>query len=233
MFNMVLKEKLKKISDVEWELPKGAVKGMRVPARVILSKHLLDMIEEGAIQQIANVAALPGIYKHSIALPDMHFGYGFPIGGVAALDYREGGLSPGGIGFDINCGVRLLRTNMTVSDVKPRMQALINEMFSNVPSGVGKGGKLRLSKGELREVLERGAAWAVDKGYGNPRDLEHTESNGCLKAADANKVSDKALGRGAPHQERGGSTYYGILDPFCCVGFGTGGHCHWCSCGAF
>ena len=195
---MGLKEQLKKISDVEWELPVGAVKGMRVPSRLILSERLLKMIEEGAIEQIANVAALPGIYKHSIALPDMHFGYGFPIGGVAALDSKEGGLSPGGIGFDINCGVRLLRTNMTVQEVRPKMQALINEMFQNVPSGVGKGGKLKLTKGELREVLEKGAAWAVDKGYGNPRDLEHTESNGCIRMADANKISDKAMGRGAP-----------------------------------
>jgi tRNA-splicing ligase RtcB len=193
-----LKAQLKQREDVVWELPKGAVKGMRVPALVFLSKKLLEPLEEGALEQIANVATLPGIYKHSIALPDMHFGYGFPIGGVAALDIKEGGLSPGGIGFDINCGVRLLRSNLTVDQVRPKIQALVGEMFTNVPSGVGRGGKLKLSHGELREVIERGAEWAVENGYGNPRDLEHHESNGRIREADASKVSEKAMGRGAP-----------------------------------
>lgn len=122
---MTLKEKLKKIGPCLCELPKEAKQGMKVPAWLFLSDKLLRQVEDGAIDQIANVAFLPGIYKHSIALSDMHFGYGFPIGGVAALDYEKGGLSPGGIGFDINCGVRLLRTNLTVNDVKPKISQLL------------------------------------------------------------------------------------------------------------
>ncbi len=195
---MELKAKLSELRECVWQLPKGAVKGMRVPSLLYLSKNLLEGLEEGAIAQIANVAALPGIYKHSIALPDMHFGYGFPIGGVATLDIKEGGLSPGGIGFDINCGVRVLRSNLTVDDVKGKIEPLVTEMFNNVPSGVGRGGKLKLGNGELREVLETGAQWAVKNGYGNERDLEHTESNGCIPEADSSKVSPKAMDRGKP-----------------------------------
>jgi len=195
---MSLKSQLKEIRNNVWELPKTAKKGMRVPARLFLSKKLLNEVEEGAIEQIANVAFLPGIYKHSIALPDMHFGYGFPIGGVAALDFENGGLSPGGIGFDINCGVRLLRTNITVEEIKPKIPQLLESIFNNVPSGVGRGGKLRLSFSQLKDVLEEGAKWAVKEGYGIQKDLEHLEEKGCLAGADASKVSDKALKRGSP-----------------------------------
>ena len=191
-----LKEKLSEIRDYLWELPAGAKKGMRVPAWIFLSEKMMEKTEEGAVEQIANVATLPGIYKHSIALPDMHFGYGFPIGGVAALDYKEGGLSPGGIGFDINCGVRLIRSNLTVEQVKPRLKQLVEEMFRNVPSGVGKGRKTGLTPGELREVIEKGAAWAVEKGYGTKRDLKFLESNGRIEEADANLISDRAMSRG-------------------------------------
>jgi tRNA-splicing ligase RtcB len=193
-----MKEKLKQLSDVTWELPKGSVEGMRVPALVFLSKKMMDALEEGALTQIANVATLPGIYKHSIALPDMHFGYGFPIGGVAALDIKEGGLSPGGIGFDINCGVRLLRSDLTVNDVRPKMRDIVEAMFRNVPAGVGKGGQLKLSKDVLKDAVERGSEWAVENGYGKKEDLEHTESGGRIREADSSKVSDKALSRGAP-----------------------------------
>ena len=171
---------------------------MRVPSRFFLSKKILNDLEEGAIEQIANVAFLPGIYKHSIGLPDMHFGYGFPIGGVAALDYENGGLSPGGIGFDINCGVRLLRTDLDVEQVRPKITKLIDMMFNNVPSGVGRSGKLKLSFSELKNVLEQGAKWAADKGYGTQRDLDHLEEKGCLAGADSSKVSNKALKRGCP-----------------------------------
>ena len=171
---------------------------MRVPAWLFLSERLLREVEDGAVEQAANVAFLPGIYKHSLAMPDMHFGYGFPIGGVAALDYEEGGLSPGGIGFDINCGVRLLRTNLSEEQVRTKLKELLEELFRNVPSGVGRSGKLRLSKGELDEVLVAGAKWAVEHGYGRERDLEHLEEKGCLRYADAGKVSSKAKARGAP-----------------------------------
>ena len=195
---MSLKQKLKKLGPCLWELPKGAKPGMRVPAWLFLSERLLREVEDGAVEQAANVAFLPGIYKHSLAMPDMHFGYGFPIGGVAALDYEEGGLSPGGIGFDINCGVRLLRTNLSEEQVRAKLKELLEELFRNVPSGVGRSGKLRLSKGELDEVLVAGAKWAVEHGYGRERDLEHLEEKGCLRYADAGKVSSKAKARGAP-----------------------------------
>lgn len=193
-----LKEKLKKIGPCLYELPKTAKPGMKVPGWLFLSEKLLKQVEEGAIEQIANVAFLPGIYKHSIALPDMHFGYGFPIGGVAALDFEKGGLSPGGIGFDINCGVRLLRTNLNEKQVRPKLKELLESIFRNVPCGVGRGGKLRLSFSQLDEVLARGAKWAVEQGYGTENDLEHLEENGCMKGANPEKVSEKAKKRGAP-----------------------------------
>lgn len=193
-----MKEKLRKLGDCLWELPQGTVKGMNVPALIFLSDKLLAQVEEGAVEQAANVACLPGIYKHSIALPDMHFGYGFPIGGVAALDAKSGGLSPGGIGFDINCGVRLLRTNLTSGDIRSVLESLVVEIFHNVPSGVGKGGKIGLSMREICEVLEMGARWAVEHGYGTEKDLEHLEEKGCMKSANSEKVSSKAMQRGAP-----------------------------------
>ncbi len=195
---MTLKSKLRKIRPNVWELPKDAKKGMKAPARLFLSEKLLDDVEEGAIEQVANITYLPGIQKHSIGLPDMHFGYGFPIGGVAALDFEEGGLSPGGIGFDINCGVRMLRTNLKSEDIRSNLPDLLENMFQNVPSGLGRKGKVRLSKNELKNLLNMGASWAVDNGYGTKDDLLHTEENGCLKGADSSVISEKALNRGMP-----------------------------------
>ncbi|MEM5798067.1 MAG: RtcB family protein [Candidatus Aenigmatarchaeota archaeon] len=191
-----MKERLKRIEDCIWEYPKEGA--MKVPAWFFVSEMLLRDIEEGAIQQAVNVATLPGIYKHSIALPDVHFGYGFPIGGVAALDAKEGGLSPGGIGFDINCGVRLLRTNLTINDIRQKIQALVEAIFKNVPSGVGRGGIVKLTSGQIREVLEKGAKWAVENGYGKEDDIRHLEEGGCMAQADASKVSNKAIERGMP-----------------------------------
>lgn len=193
-----MKEKLKQIGRCTWELPKGVVEGMNVPAIAFLSDKLLKEVEEGALEQLANVACLPGIKKHSIGLPDMHFGYGFPIGGVAALDFEEGGISPGGIGFDINCGVRLLRTNLRYGEVKQRIRELVDEIFRNVPSGVGRGGKVKLTSSQLEDVLRDGAGWAVENGYGKEQDLQHLEENGCMRSADPEKVSGKAMERGAP-----------------------------------
>lgn len=195
---MALKEKLKEVRPNVWELPKTAKPGMQVPAWLYLSPQLLKEVEEGAIEQAANIAFLPGIYKYSIALPDMHYGYGFPIGGVAALDYEKGGLSPGGIGFDINCGVCLLRTNLTVEQVKPKLPQLLDAVFHNVPSGLGSKGKLRLTAAQMQDVLETGAKWAVENGYGRSEDLKHIEEQGCMKTADASKVSDNAIKRGVP-----------------------------------
>ena len=191
-----LKKRLKKIASCTWEFEKEG--GMRVPARLFLSERLLNEVEDGAIQQAINVAHLPGIYKYSLAMPDMHFGYGFPIGGVAALDIKEGGLSPGGIGFDINCGVRVLRTNLSIEDVKPKLRQLLEKIFRNIPSGVGKGGKLKLTRAQLDDVLQEGAQWAVNNGYGRKEDILHAEEKGCLKLANHNKVSDKAKSRGLP-----------------------------------
>lgn len=193
----MIKEKLKKIGENVWEVPQGAVNGMLVPGRIFTSEALLPHLEEGAIKQVANVACLPGIYKYSIGLPDIHFGYGFPIGGVAALDFSEGGISPGGIGYDINCGVRLVRTNLSAEEAKPKLRNLLDALFTNIGVGVGEGGKLKLSQPELKNVLEEGAEWCVKKGYGRNEDLEVLEENGRMKDADASKVSQKALQRGA------------------------------------
>ena len=195
---MGLKEKIKNIGPCRWELPKEAKQGMKVPAWFFLSDKLLKQVEDGAVEQAANVSFLPGIHKHSIALPDMHFGYGFPIGGVAALDYENGGLSPGGIGFDINCGVRLLRTDLVVDEIKPKLKNLLESIFKNVPSGVGEVGKLKLSFSELDEVLTTGAKWAAEKGYGTEKDLECLEESGCLAGARSDKISNDAKKRGAP-----------------------------------
>jgi tRNA-splicing ligase RtcB len=189
---------LKKISDCEWELEKGYQKGMLVPGRIFANKTILRDIEDGALRQCANVASIPGILKYSIAMPDIHYGYGFPIGGVAAFDSDTGVISPGGVGFDINCGVRLLKTNLSIDDIKPNIKELIDNIFQNVPSGVGKKGKIRLSITELEDVFYRGAEWAADNEYGWKKDLDNIEENGRMLNSDPNKVSDFAKKRGAP-----------------------------------
>ncbi|MEM5814652.1 MAG: RtcB family protein [Candidatus Aenigmatarchaeota archaeon] len=190
--------KLNKIDDFRWEIPVGTIPDMKVPGRVFATEKMLEkMKQDRTLVQAAGVATLPGIYKHAIVLPDGHEGYGFPIGGVAALDYKEGGISPGGIGYDINCGVRLLTTNLTVKDVTPKLKELLEAMFRNVPSGLGSEGKIKLTWDELDTVLKNGAAWAVEKGYGWKKDLEHLESNGRIDA-DASVVSKEAKSRGRP-----------------------------------
>lgn len=191
-------EDLKKVRDCVWELPSSYKKEMRVPGRIFLSGRTISEVDEGAIEQVANVACLPGIQKFSIGLPDIHFGYGFPIGGVAAFSARNGVISPGGVGFDINCGVRLIRTNLTEEDVKPKIKEIVETLFNNVPSGVGSKGKIRLQPGQIDEVLDHGAQWAVENGYGWERDLKHLEENGRMETADSSKVSDKAKKRGVP-----------------------------------
>ncbi|HMK53836.1 MAG TPA: RtcB family protein [Methanobacteriaceae archaeon] len=195
---MVTEETLKKVRDCVWEIPTSYQKGMRVPGRIYLDDEGIKTLEKGAMDQVANVASLPGIQKFSIGLPDIHFGYGFSIGGVGAFSARNGVISPGGVGFDINCGVRLLRTNLTIEDVQPRIKDIINTLFKNVPSGVGSKGKIRLKDGEIDEVLNQGAKWAVENGYGWESDLEYLEEEGCMIDADSSKVSDKAKKRGIP-----------------------------------
>ncbi len=190
---------LNKIDDYRWEIPKSYKAGMRVPGLIYADESMLSHIrEEQALEQVANVAFLPGIVSRSMAMPDIHWGYGFPIGGVAATRVEDGVISPGGVGFDINCGVRLLRTNLTEQEVRPRIEKLIDALYSNVPSGVGSKGKLRLNQQEVDKVLVKGARWAVEKGYGETRDLEVTEENGSMEGADPEQVSAKAKQRGAP-----------------------------------
>ena len=193
------REVLKKIDDYRWEIPKSYKAGMSVPGLIFASESMLSHIwQEQVFQQVANVAFLPGIVDHSLAMPDIHWGYGFPIGGVAGTRVKDGVVSPGGVGFDINCGVRLLRTNLTEEEVRPKIERLIGELFVNIPSGLGSEGKIRVSEKELDKVLIQGSHWAVEKGYGNAEDIVVTEESGCIKGANPDKVSSKAKKRGIP-----------------------------------
>lgn len=187
---------IQRISDTVWELPVSYKEGMRVPARIYGTEKLIHEMDETVYEQVTNVATLPGITKYALCMPDGHFGYGFPIGGVAAMDAEEGVISPGGIGFDINCGMRLVTTNLTYDDVKPHLKTLIDKLYDRVPAGVGSTGFLRLTRNEFRQVVEQGARWCVKNGYGWEEDLELTEESGCIDGADASKISEKAIDRG-------------------------------------
>ena len=189
---------LEKIDDYRWRIPTSHDPGMRVPGLIFADEHLLkDIRHDQAIQQVVNVAHLPGIVRYSLAMPDIHWGYGFPIGGVAAVDPEEGGvISPGGIGFDINCGVRLMRTDLTVEEVQPKLRTLVATLFNTIPCGVGMHGDIRFSHHDAPRVMTQGSRWAVTHGYGTQADLEHTESQGCLEGADPVAVSDRAVKRG-------------------------------------
>jgi len=174
-------------------------RGMRVPVTIYADEKLLaKMMTDRTISQAINVSTLPGIQSHVIVLPDGHEGYGFPVGGVAAMDAEEGMISPGGVGYDINCGVRLLRTNLTEQDVRPRLKDIVTDLFNSIPSGVGSKGAIRLNNSQLDEVLVRGVNWAIDNGYGSENDAEVCEENGQIKNANPNKVSDRARKRGMP-----------------------------------
>ncbi|MCX7975163.1 MAG: RtcB family protein [Candidatus Aminicenantes bacterium] len=188
---------LKKINDYTWEIPKEGM--MRVPAIIYASEKLLDTVKKDqTLQQAKNVACLPGIQRYSYVMPDGHQGYGFPIGGVAAFDLDEGIISPGGVGYDINCGVRLLRTNYREKEIIAKRRELLAEIFKEVPAGVGKGGITKLSRNVLLEILVKGAEWAVENGYGTKEDLMLTEENGRMKDADPSYLSSRALERGIP-----------------------------------
>lgn len=189
---------LRKIDDYRWEVPKGYIECMRVPGIIYSDERMIEHIQrEQVIKQVANVACLPGIMRYSLAMPDAHWGYGFAIGGVAATDPQEGGvISPGGVGYDINCGVRLVKTNLDVQDIRNRIAQLMDALFVNVPCGVGIGGRIKLSPSQERELLVKGSKWAVEQGYGTEDDLAHTEENGYLKGADPDKVGDRAYERG-------------------------------------
>jgi len=191
--------KLSKIDDNRWEISKEEFPGMRTNAIIYASESMIgNILADNAPQQAANVACLPGIVGSSMAMPDIHWGYGFPIGGVAAVDADSGSISPGGIGFDINCGVRLIKTNLTVDDLGGKVNVLVDELYKNVPSGLGSKGLTKVGNKELDEILVNGSRWAVENGYGWERDIEATEEKGQMADADPSTVSDKARKRGLP-----------------------------------
>jgi len=187
---------LKRISEAVWEVPPSYKEGMLVPARLYGTEEIVREMDEGVVDQVTNVATLPGIVNYAFCMPDGHWGYGFPIGGVAAMDARSGVISPGGIGFDINCGMRLLRTSLTFDEIREHLRALVDRLFQRVPAGVGSSGFLKISHDEFRDVVHQGARWCVRHGYGWDEDLERTEEFGCIPGADASKVSQKAVDRG-------------------------------------
>jgi tRNA-splicing ligase RtcB len=184
------------VSEYVWEIPRRG--GMRVPGRVYASAALMREIrDDPCLQQVANVAHLPGIVGYSLAMPDIHWGYGFPIGGVAAVDAEHGAVSPGGVGYDINCGVRLVRTALEASDIEGVVDRLADRLFAAIPAGVGSAGAIpELGRGDERRLVQRGVAWAVDRGYGSADDRGRIEEEGCLAAADPDALSDRALDRG-------------------------------------
>ena len=189
---------INKIDDNIYEVPIGYRPGMRVPGRIFVSAALREMVEPGTVDQVANVATLPGIVKYSMAMPDAHLGYGFPIGGVAAFREDGGIISPGGVGFDINCGVRLLRTDLDSTLVQPLINTLIDALFEAIPSGLGATGRLQASDQQLTEAFISGSKWAVEQGYGVEADVTHCEENGHMEGADPAQVSAKARKRGRP-----------------------------------
>src|SRR2546425_1235368 len=184
------------LNDYVWEIPKQG--GMRVPGRVYATRELMaDIRKDASLEQVANVAHLPGIIGYSLAMPDIHWGYGFPIGGVAAVDAEEGVISPGGVGYDVNCGVRLAVTNLQASEIQGKLSALADALFVAIPCGVGAEGAIpKLSKAEEKKLVTAGARWATERGFGRSADLDHTEEKGCLAGADPEALSDEALSRG-------------------------------------
>lgn len=190
---------LKKVDDVRWLLPESYKSGMRVPGLIYADREILKGLEkEQVYEQVANVATLPGIVGYSYGMPDIHWGYGFPIGGVAAMRVEDGVISPGGVGYDISCGVRLLISQLEKKDIESKIELLINRLFAAIPCGVGEKGRIRLKPDELDDVLYKGAHWAVEMGYGDKRDLQCIEEGGRMKGANPDKVSKKAKERGAP-----------------------------------
>jgi tRNA-splicing ligase RtcB (3'-phosphate/5'-hydroxy nucleic acid ligase) len=187
---------MKRLSETLWEIPTSFKDGMRVPARIYGSRELIEGMDDAVAEQITNVATLPGIVDSAVCMPDGHSGYGFPIGGMAAFDPATGVISPGGIGFDINCGMRLVRTGLSIDEVRPRLHELVDRLFARIPAGVGRSGFVSVSRDEFREMTERGMAWCLDKGFAISEDLERTEEGGCMPGADASAVSDEAVERG-------------------------------------
>lgn len=191
------KKDFQEITPFIYEIPKSFRSDMRVPARFYADRKLLEgALGDKSLEQLVNTATLPGVVKYALAMPDIHQGYGFPIGGVIATELPDGVISPGGVGYDINCGVRLLATHLGRDEVEPYLSELASALQANCPSGVGQGGSIQLKRPELERLVEQGAKWALKNGYATPMDLERTEENGCLEGADASKVSDRAFKRG-------------------------------------
>ncbi|MCZ6800095.1 MAG: RtcB family protein [Nitrospirae bacterium] len=188
--------KLHQLSEMVWEIPKTEKPGMYVPARIYASSTILSAMDRGVFEQVTNVACLPGIQRYALCMPDGHWGYGFPIGGVAAFDIHDGVISPGGVGYDINCGMRLIRTDLSLKDVQPRLNALLNELFRRIPAGVGAKGLVPLTKRDLKQVIQQGAKWCVEKGLGWQEDLQYSEEQGCISGADPEAISNQAVERG-------------------------------------
>jgi len=189
----------KKTGQLTYKIEPDSSQGMRVPVTIYANENLLEkMMSDRTIRQAINVSTIPGIVGSSVVLPDGHEGYGFPVGGVAAMDAEEGMISPGGVGYDINCGVRLLRTGLKENEVRPKLKDLVTDLFNSVPSGVGSKGAIKLNQSQLDEVLVKGVGWAINNGYGNKEDAEVCEENGNIANADPDKVSDRAKKRGAP-----------------------------------
>ncbi len=194
---MVASNQLQQVTDTLWELPASFKEGMRVPARIYGTEKLIRAMDEAVYDQISNVACLPGITQYAFCMPDGHFGYGFPIGGVAAMDIDSGGvISPGGIGFDINCGMRLVKTNLSYEEVQPYLQTLVDRLFKEVPAGVGSSGLLTVSRPEFRQICREGARWCIKQGLGWEEDLALTEEGGAIAGADPSKISERAIDRG-------------------------------------
>ena len=194
---MINVDNFKKIAKYVYEIPSSAREDMRVPARFYADAAILEGVKsDRSLEQLINTATLPGAIKYALAMPDIHQGYGFPIGGVVATQLPDGVISPGGVGYDINCGVRLLATHLEKEEISPYLDNLTTSIYTNCPSGVGKGGMVKLKSGELDRVLELGSTWAMKRGFATDADLERTEENGCLDGADASKVSPRAKDRG-------------------------------------
>ena len=189
---------LEQVGACQWRIPKGYREDMRVDGLIFADEHLIGQIrKDQGPEQVANVATLPGIQKASLAMPDIHWGYGFAIGGVAATDPEQGGvISPGGVGYDINCGVRLLRSDLEWAEVKPRIRQLVDQLFRDIPTGVGQSGLFKFEKPKLARLMEEGSSYVIERGWGSPRDLEYTEAGGRLEGADPDRVSDRAYTRG-------------------------------------
>jgi tRNA-splicing ligase RtcB len=198
MAEKLIKDNLKKTADYEYIIDKSLREGARVNSKVIATERIIEAAEEEALAQLTNVACLPGVVEPVCGMPDIHWGYGLPMGAVGAFDSKEGIISCGCTGFDINCGIRMIKTNLTYDEVKPKLRLLIDTLFKNVPSGVGAKGKLRLSRDQLEEVLVKGAKWAVKEGYAPEKDLMHMEEYGCMVGGDTEMVSSMAMKRGLP-----------------------------------